>query len=186
MRLQGKTALITGASRGIGAAIAEAFAQEGARVVLSARSPGVTHLAERLRASGYEADSLLGDVSDDDHARSLIQLCRTKFGGLDVLVNNAGILTAGKLGMIRPADVQRMFEVNVFSAINLTQYAVRIFPRSGGGGGCQSGVNCRNSRDRWHRGVQCEQSRHRRIHQGGGKGTGGSKNPGKRHCPGFH
>lgn len=132
MRLAGKTALITGASRGIGAATADVFAREGARLVLSARTPGILQLAERLRADGHTVEAMQGDITDDAHVRTLIQLCRSKFGGLDVLVNNAGILVAGKLGMLRLDDARRMFEVNVIAPINLTQYAVRIFPKSGG------------------------------------------------------
>lgn len=133
MSVAGKTVLITGASRGIGATLAEEFARAGARVVLSARTPGVLALAEKLRAAGHGAEALAGDVTDDAHAKALVQLCRAKFGGLDALVNNAGVLVPGKLGMMRMDDVRRMFEVNVFAALNLTQYAIRLFPRGQGG-----------------------------------------------------
>ncbi len=133
MRLAGKTALITGASRGIGAKIAEVFAADGARVVLSARTPGVLQLAERLRAEGRPVEALQGDIADDAHVRALLQLCRSRFGGLHALVNNAGVLAPGKLGMMKLDDVRRMFEVNVFAALNLTQYAIRAFPKDQGG-----------------------------------------------------
>jgi 3-oxoacyl-[acyl-carrier protein] reductase len=133
MKLAGKTALITGASRGIGAAVAEIFAQEGARLVLSARTAGVVQLAERLRAAGHAVDALQGDITDDAHVRALIQQCRAKFGGLDVLVNNAGMLVSGKMGMMRLDDARRMFEVNVIAPMNLAQYAIRVFPKATGG-----------------------------------------------------
>lgn len=133
MKLAGKTALITGASRGIGAAVAEIFAQEGARLVLSARTPGVVQLAERLRADGHAVDALQGDITNDSHVRALIQQCRAKFGGLDVLVNNAGMLLSGKLGMMRLDDARLMFEVNVLAPMNLAQYAIRVFPKATGG-----------------------------------------------------
>jgi 3-oxoacyl-[acyl-carrier protein] reductase len=133
MRLDGTTALITGASRGIGAAIAAEFAKEGANLVLSARTDGVLLLAERLRVAGHSAVALVGDVTDNDHARALVHLCRSQFGGLDILVNNAGMLASGNLGMVRREDVRRMFEVNVVAAINLTQYAIRAFPKGKGG-----------------------------------------------------
>lgn len=133
MNLQGKTVLITGASRGIGAAMAEEFVRRGARVVLSARSASVTELAARLRSEGGAAEAVAGDVTEDSHVKALVQLCRARFGGLDALVNNAGILSPGKLGMMRIEDARRMFEVNVVAAINLTQYAVRVFPRALGG-----------------------------------------------------
>ncbi len=133
MRLEGKTALITGASRGIGAAIAEAFSAEGARVVLSARTAGVLSLADRLRGLGRDAEALQGDVTDEAHVRALVQVCRSRFGGLDALVNNAGVLVPAKLGMVRIEDARRMLEVNVIATLNLTQYAVRVFPRGKGG-----------------------------------------------------
>jgi 3-oxoacyl-[acyl-carrier protein] reductase len=133
MRLLGKTALITGASRGIGAAMARKFTEEGARVVLSARTSGVVDLAEKLRTAGYAAEAIQGDVSDDAHVRALLQVCRGKFGGLDALVNNAGVLLSGKLGMMRVEDARRMFEINVIAMINLTQYATRVFSRAKGG-----------------------------------------------------
>lgn len=133
MRLLGKTVLITGGSRGIGAALAEKFAKEGANVVISGRSPSGATLAARLQAEGGKVEAVQGDITDDAHVRSAIQLCRAKFGGLNAVVNNAGTLVAGKLGMLRLDEARRMFEVNVFAAINVTQYAVRTFPRGAGG-----------------------------------------------------
>jgi len=132
MRLAGKTVLVTGASRGIGAAIVAAFAEEGARVVASARAKGVADLAERLRSQGLAVEAVQGDVTDEAHVKALVQLCRSRFGALDALVNNAGVLTAAKLGMVRMEDVRRMLEVNLVAAINLTQYAIRLFPKGGG------------------------------------------------------
>lgn len=133
MSLDGRVALITGASRGIGAGIAEEFVRRKARVVLSARSASVMEFAAKLRGEGHSAEALAGDVCDETHVRALVQLCREKFGGLDVLVNNAGILVGAKLGMLRMEDARRMFEVNVLAAINLTQYAIRVFPQARGG-----------------------------------------------------
>ncbi len=133
MRLAGKVAIVTGASRGIGAAIAREFARAGAKLVISGRSPSLQILAGELRSTGGTVETVLGDITDDAHVRMLIQTCRAKFGGLNVLVNNAGVLVAGKLGMLRLEDARRMFEVNVFATINLAQYAVRAFPRGTGG-----------------------------------------------------
>ncbi len=133
MSLDGKVALISGASRGIGAAIAKEFARRNACVVLSARSEGVLALAAQLREAGHRAEALAGDVCDEAHVRAVVQLCREKFGGLDILVNNAGVLVGAKLGMLRMQDARRMFEVNVLAAINLTQYAIRLFAADRGG-----------------------------------------------------
>jgi 3-oxoacyl-[acyl-carrier protein] reductase len=133
MTLAGKTVLVTGASRGIGAAIVAAFGAEGANVVASARTKGLLNLADRLRAEGRTVETLIGDIADDSHIKALVQLCRARFGGLDVLVNNAGVLTGAKLGMVRLDDVRHMLEVNVVAMINLTQYAIRLFPKDRGG-----------------------------------------------------
>lgn len=133
MRLAGKVALVTGASRGIGAAIAREFAKEGAKLVISGRSAELLRLAEDVKSTGGMVEAVQGDIADDAHVRTLVQTCRAKFGGLNVLVNNAGVLVAGKLGMLRLGDARRMFEVNVFATINLVQYAVRAFPRDVGG-----------------------------------------------------
>lgn len=133
MRLQGKTVLITGATRGIGAAIAIVFAREGARLVLSGRNHELQALAEELRATGAMVEAVNGDITDDAHVRTLIQTCRAKLGGLNAVVNNAGVLAAGKLGMMRLDEARRMFEVNVFAMINVSQYAARAFPRDRGG-----------------------------------------------------
>lgn len=133
MNLQGKIVLVTGASRGIGEATAVELALQGARLLITARSESVLALGERLRSTGAEVEAIAGDVTDDQHVRKLVQTTRSKFGGIDALVNNAGILEAGKLGMIRLDNARRMFEVNVLATINLTQYAIRVFPREGGG-----------------------------------------------------
>jgi NAD(P)-dependent dehydrogenase (short-subunit alcohol dehydrogenase family) len=92
-RLDGKRALITGASRGIGAAIARRFAGLGADVALAARSAGaVEALAADLRHLGARAVAVRADLTDRDSLRSLIERVGEEFGGLDVLVNNAGLL----------------------------------------------------------------------------------------------
>ncbi|MDP1580159.1 MAG: SDR family NAD(P)-dependent oxidoreductase [Candidatus Didemnitutus sp.] len=133
MKLQDKVVLVTGASRGIGAAMVRVLVSQGAKVVLSARTAAVEKLAAELRAAGHQAEAVQGDLTDDAHVRTLVQTCRSKFGGLHALINNAGILHPGKLGMMRLADARQMFDVNVLAAINLTQYAIRVFPRGEGG-----------------------------------------------------
>ncbi len=90
MRLQGQTALITGASRGIGRAIAGAFARQGARLVLASRSAQVKQAAREL-ALETEVHAVRADVSRPADVRRLFSAVRRRFGGLDILVNNAGI-----------------------------------------------------------------------------------------------
>lgn len=90
MRLQGQTALITGASRGIGRAIAGAFARQGARLVLASRSAQLKQAAREL-ALETEVHAVRADVSRPADVRRLFSAVRLRFGGLDILVNNAGI-----------------------------------------------------------------------------------------------
>lgn len=131
MLLADKSALITGASRGIGKAIAERFAAEGASVVLVARSEAVLDVAAALRGRGAKAVAVRGDVGDAATVKEAIAACRTHFARLDVLVNNAGAMPLALLGMISSDDARRLFDTNVVAMINLTQVATRLMKGSG-------------------------------------------------------
>ena len=132
MLLEGRVALVTGASRGIGAGIARAFAAHGATLALTARGEAVDALAAELSSPEHPARALRGDVADPAFARDLIAAVRKEHGKLDVLVNNAGILRQGLVGMTSPDDVRQMLEVNVVALVTLTQIAVRIMDRQRG------------------------------------------------------
>src|SRR6476620_1706726 len=91
LKLAGKVALITGSSRGIGLATAKAFAAEGCRLMLSARSvEQLAKAAAAIRMSGVEVAAHAADVSRPDEATALVQAAVAAFGGIDVLVNNVG------------------------------------------------------------------------------------------------
>jgi len=124
--LEGRTALVTGASRGIGAAIAAAFAREGARLVLGGRSTQVEAVADGIRKQGGSAVAVRGDLRDEASAKALVGACRKELGGLDVLVNNAGLMVAARLGMASAESIREHFDVNVYATIALTQYAIRL------------------------------------------------------------
>jgi len=126
MLLEGRVALITGASRGIGAAIARAFAAEGATLLLCARSEGVEALARELDAANRPVRAMRGDVGDPAFARELITSARRQHGRLDVLVNNAGILRQGLIGMTTTDQMRELLDVNVLAVMMLTQYASRV------------------------------------------------------------
>jgi 3-oxoacyl-[acyl-carrier protein] reductase len=128
MILSGKRVLITGASRGIGQCMARLFVKEGAKVLACARSADVLTLDD-----GQNCFALRTDLSNETELKRLVQFAREKMGGLDVLVNNAGIMNLGKLGMVRMEDVRSMLETNVVAMINLTQYAIRLMPKGKGG-----------------------------------------------------
>jgi 3-oxoacyl-[acyl-carrier protein] reductase len=125
MLLRDKVALVTGASRGIGRAVAETFAAHGAALVLVARSEGVRELAESLARDGAKATAVQGDVSDEATVRACLKACRGQHGRLDVLVNNAGAMPQAVIGMISLPAARELFELNVLAMVNLTQFAAR-------------------------------------------------------------
>jgi 3-oxoacyl-[acyl-carrier protein] reductase len=127
--LHGKNALVTGASRGIGEAIAKHFVEHGANVFLTARSESVNELARALSNSSQTAVALTGNICDESYQRALIQEFRRKLGSIDILVNNAGVLEPGILGMVQIDKLRVMAETNVLSIIGLTQYCVRFMNR---------------------------------------------------------
>ena len=133
--LAGKRVLITGATRGIGLAIAERFAAEGASLYLNGRDgPRVTQLAERLsREFGVACAPLLFDVADPEAVKAAFRELFAQTKVLDVLVNNAGILDDALIGMVTPAQIERTFACNSFSVLYCSQYAARMLQRNGGG-----------------------------------------------------
>lgn len=122
---------ITGASRGIGAAMARGFAAQGARLALTAQSPDeLEKLAAELREAHHaEVLTHTGDVSDAKTVQEFYQAVNQKCGRLDVLAANAGMLTDGVIGMIREADIQRMLSVNVAGVMHHLQAAARLMRR---------------------------------------------------------
>lgn len=126
MLLRDKTALITGASRGIGLAIADLLAQNGASVVMTARSESVRQVAEQWTAGGRVATAIVGDITNEVTVRECVQACRQNHGKLDILVNNAGIMPLGVLGMIRTEEARSLFDLNVLSVVSLTQLVARM------------------------------------------------------------
>jgi 3-oxoacyl-[acyl-carrier protein] reductase len=130
MLLEGRIALVTGASRGIGAAIARAFAAQGAALLLCARSEVVETVARDLDRPQHPARAMRGDIGEPNFARELITSVRKEHGRLDVLVNNAGILQEGRIGMIPVEQMREVLNVNIMSVMMLTQYAVRAMDPS--------------------------------------------------------
>jgi NAD(P)-dependent dehydrogenase (short-subunit alcohol dehydrogenase family) len=133
--LANKTALITGASSGIGYATALLFAREGAKVVLGARrQTELNQLVAAISAEGGTAVCLAGDVCDADYARQLVELAVQRFGGLDIAFNNAG--TLGALGPsldISATAWRDTIETNLNSAFFAAQYQLEAMQKRGGG-----------------------------------------------------
>jgi NAD(P)-dependent dehydrogenase (short-subunit alcohol dehydrogenase family) len=131
-RLAGKAAIVTGATEGIGRAIVEAFAPEGASMVLVARRAGpLDALAAEL---GERAVAVPGDVADPAVADAAVAAALERFGRLDVLVNNAGLDLSGvPLFETSPGQAREIFEVNVFGALWMLLAAARVMAAHGGG-----------------------------------------------------
>lgn len=130
-RLQGKTALITGAARGIGQAIAEAYVREGANVAIADLLEGeVQALAEQL---GPQARGVRLDVSSRDSIAGAVKAAEDAFGGIDVLVNNAGVFDMCRLDEITEDLYRRQFDVNVAGTIFTCQAVVPGMIKRGGG-----------------------------------------------------
>lgn len=127
-RLIGRKALITGADSGIGAAVAIAFAREGADVALSylpVEEPDAQKVADIIRASGQQAVTLPGDISEASNARELVANAVEQLGGLDILVNNAGRqIAVEKLEDISDEQFENTFKTNIFAMFWITKAAL--------------------------------------------------------------
>ncbi|AVH74009.1 short-chain dehydrogenase/reductase SDR [Nostoc sp. 'Lobaria pulmonaria (5183) cyanobiont'] len=133
-KLDAKVAIITGASSGIGAAIAIALAEEGAQVAIAARRiERLNEVAQKIEAVGGKALPIVTDVTDETQVNSLVQKVNTTLGRIDILVNNAGI---GGLGTIEdgdPAEWRRQFDLNVLGLLYATHAVLPIFKAQGVG-----------------------------------------------------
>ncbi|NLY91062.1 MAG: SDR family NAD(P)-dependent oxidoreductase, partial [Firmicutes bacterium] len=125
MKLAQEVAIVTGAARGIGRAIAEALAKEGARVVLTDVLPEVHATAEEMRQAGYEVMALTGDVASFTEAEQLVEKTVEHFGQVDILVNNAGITSDNLLLRMTPEDWEKVININLTGTFNLTKAAIR-------------------------------------------------------------
>jgi gluconate 5-dehydrogenase len=132
--LTGKVALVTGASRGLGWAMAECMAEHGATVVLNGRkAETLAPLAESLRSAGHKAEHAAFDVADIPKARSEIDRVAAKHGQLDILVANAGIQHRVPLVEWQIEDWQRVIDTNLTACFAMAQQAARHMLRQGSG-----------------------------------------------------
>ncbi|MGI8607685.1 MAG: SDR family NAD(P)-dependent oxidoreductase [Candidatus Dormibacteria bacterium] len=116
VKVDGARVLVTGASRGIGAAAAEELARRGATLTIAARTKkSLDAVARSCRALGAEVHVIVADMSNEAEVKAMVARAETAMGGLDVLVNNAGLGLTGPVGAIDPKDLRYVFEVNVMA-----------------------------------------------------------------------
>jgi NADP-dependent 3-hydroxy acid dehydrogenase YdfG len=134
-KLDGKTALVTGASSGIGEATALALASEGAKVAIAARrADRLETLAARIRDGGSgHAFPITADVAQEDDARNMVIMANEQMGGIDILVNNAGVMLLGMIGGADTEDWRRMIHTNVLGLMYATHAVLPIMKGHGGG-----------------------------------------------------
>ncbi|HEV7859186.1 MAG TPA: SDR family oxidoreductase [Pyrinomonadaceae bacterium] len=135
MNLNGKSAIVTGGTKGIGRAIAEALAREGASVCISAR-----HDDDVERAVGEIGElgegrvaGVVCDVRDYEEVRALVQHASEEFGGVDILINNAGVGLFGKVEELTPEDFRAVLETNLFGVFYCCHEAIPQMKKRGGG-----------------------------------------------------
>jgi 3-oxoacyl-[acyl-carrier protein] reductase len=133
-KLSKKIALVTGASKGIGASIAEHLAREGAAVVVNYASSkgGAEEVVGRIKAAGGDAIAVQADIKKGEDVIRLLKETKAKFGRLDILVNNAGVYEFSPLQEITPESFHRHFDTNVLGLLQVTQEAVKLMDSSGG------------------------------------------------------
>lgn len=128
-----KVAIVTGSSRGIGLATARALAKKGARVMLNGRSPQPLEAAcLALRAEGLDVQGVVGDVSLAQDAQALIEKTLAVFGGLDILINNAGLSMRANLEEMDPASCEKMVAVNLMGSIYPTLFSLAPLKKTAG------------------------------------------------------
>ena len=134
MKFEGKVALITGAARGIGEAIALKLAQEGADVVVAdVDLEGAQQVAQEIEGLGRKAKAIQADVSQREAVQRLVSEAVSVFGKIDILVNNAGIIRRGTFLEHDPQDWEKVLSVNLGGTFNCAKEVVPLMIKQGGG-----------------------------------------------------
>jgi len=134
MKLKDRVAIVTGAARGIGKAIALTFVREGAKVALvDVEKAGLETLQKEIGIKGGQAVAVTCDVSKASEVKQMVDHVQTAFGRIDILVNNAGIIRRGTIETVTEEDWDRVIEVNLKGPFNCSKAVVEIMKRQGYG-----------------------------------------------------
>jgi 3-oxoacyl-[acyl-carrier protein] reductase len=134
LQLNGKVAMLTGASRGLGHAMADALASEGARLSICARgAEALAQTADRLKSAGAHVIAQAADVCDEAAMRSWTERTVKELGGIDILINNAGGARIGNLAQLSDEAWREAFELNFFAAVRLSRLCAAEMDKRGGG-----------------------------------------------------
>ncbi len=133
-KLNGKVAIVTGASSGIGEATALALAAEGAKVAIAARrTDRLETLSKRIKESGGEVLSITADVADEAQVREMVSKTKAEWGRVDILINNAGVMLLGPIFDADTEDWRRMMNVNVLGLMYATHAVLPLMKAQGVG-----------------------------------------------------
>ena len=133
-RLAGKSAVVTGAANGIGRATASVFAAEGARLVVTdIDGDGLEAIRDELRDQGAEIETVVGDVSQDADAHRMIDAAVERYGRLDILVANAGVIPLGAITESTAEDWDRVMSIDGRGMFLTCKYAIEAMLKTGGG-----------------------------------------------------
>src|ERR1700681_4845451 len=133
---RGHVAIVTGASKGLGLAVARELARAGISLVIDARGEDALAAAERELAQRGPAAALAGDVTDAAHVHRLVEGAEHRFGRIDLVVNNASTIGRSPLpalASLSPSAFDRIFATNVYAPLHLIQHALPVMQRNGGG-----------------------------------------------------
>ncbi|MBQ4348191.1 MAG: SDR family oxidoreductase [Clostridia bacterium] len=135
-RLQDKIAIITGGNSGVGAATAELFAKEGAKVIISARRQAqLEEVAAKIEAQGGEVMPVVSDISKAEDAKALVEAVMAKYGRIDVLINNAGVLDSGlkAIDKFTDDDMNRVIDINTKGTMCMLREVTAEMAKTGKG-----------------------------------------------------